>query len=150
VIARLARRDFVDISTEMSFRFRDVHDHLVRVTDDSLVFQDRITGILDAHLSNVSNRLNEVMKVLTIASTLLLPPTMLAGFYGMNVPLPHFPWRRARPVLVAGGDLLDAGGDDAGVLPETAGGSKKTNAETAKTAREKSCSTTSGVSMRWI
>lgn len=91
VIARLARRDFVDISTEMSFRFRDVHDHLVRFTDDSLNFQDRITGVLDAHLSNVSNRLNEVMKVLTIASTLLLPPTMLAGFYGMNVPLPHFP-----------------------------------------------------------
>lgn len=91
VVARLARRDFVDISTEMSFRFRDVHDHLVRVADDALLFQDRITGILDAHLSNVSNRLNEVMKVLTIASTLLLPPTMLAGFYGMNVPLPHFP-----------------------------------------------------------
>jgi len=91
VVARLARRDFVDISTEMSFRFRDVHDHLVRITDDAMTFQDRITGLLDAHLSNVSNRLNEVMKVLTIASTLLLPPTMLAGFYGMNVPLPHFP-----------------------------------------------------------
>jgi magnesium transporter len=91
VISRLARRDFVDISTEMSFRFRDVYDHLVRITDDSLTFQDRITGILDAHLSNVSNRLNEVMKVLTIASTLLLPPPMLAGFFGMNVPLPHFP-----------------------------------------------------------
>lgn len=91
VISRLARRDFVDISTEMSFRFRDVHDHLVRVADDAMTFQDRITGILDAHLSNVSNRLNEVMKVLTIASTLLLPPTMVAGLYGMNVPLPHFP-----------------------------------------------------------
>jgi magnesium transporter len=113
VIARLARRDFVDISTEMSFRFRDVHDHLVRVTDDSLVFQDRITGILDAHLSNVSNRLNEVMKVLTIASTLLLPPTMLAGFYGMNVPLPHFPggehaqfWWLAGICLTLAGTML--------------------------------------------
>jgi magnesium transporter len=113
VMARLARRDFVDISTEMSFRFRDVHDHLVRVTDDSLVFQDRITGILDAHLSNVSNRLNEVMKVLTIASTLLLPPTMLAGFYGMNVPLPHFPggeraqfWWLAGICLTLAGTML--------------------------------------------
>jgi len=91
VVARLARRDFVDISTEMSFRFRDVYDHLVRIADDSLAFQDRITGILDAHLSNVSNRLNEVMKVLTIVSTLLLPLTVLTGMYGMNVPLPHFP-----------------------------------------------------------
>src|SRR3954471_5314487 len=91
VVARLARRDFVDISTEMSFRFRDVYDHLVRVADDVLIFQDRITGLLDAHLSNVSNRLNEVMKVLTIVSTLLMPLTLLTSIYGMNVPLPQFP-----------------------------------------------------------
>ena len=51
VIARLARRDFLDISTEMSFRFRDVYDHLVRIADDAMIFQDRITGMLDAHLS---------------------------------------------------------------------------------------------------
>jgi magnesium transporter len=91
VVARLARRDFVDISTEMSFRFRDIYDHLVRVSDDALMFQDRITGILDAHLSNVSNRLNEVMKVLTIVSVVFLPLMLLTGIYGMNVPLPHFP-----------------------------------------------------------
>jgi magnesium transporter len=91
VIARLARRDFVDVSTEMAFRFRDVYDHLVRIADDVLIFQDRITGMLDAHLSNVSNRLNEVMKVLTVVSTTLMPLTLLTGVYGMNVPLPHFP-----------------------------------------------------------
>jgi magnesium transporter len=91
VIARLARREFVDISTEMAFRFRDVHDHLIRLSDDALLFQDRITGILDAHLSNVSNRLNEVMKVLTVVSTIFMPLTLLTGLYGMNVDLPHFP-----------------------------------------------------------
>ena len=91
VVARLARRDFVDVSTEMSFRFRDVYDHLVRIADDVLMFQDRITGMLDAHLSNVSNRLNEVMKVLTVVSTIFMPLTLLTGIYGMNVPLPHFP-----------------------------------------------------------
>jgi len=91
VIARLARRDFVDVSTEMSFRFRDVYDHLVRVADDALMFQDRITGMLDAHLSNVSFRLNEVMKVLTLVTVLFMPPTLVAGIWGMNVPLPHFP-----------------------------------------------------------
>ena len=91
VIARLARREFVDISTEMSFRFRDVYDHLVRITDDALIFQDRITGILDAHLSNVSNRLNEVMKVLTVVATIFMPLTLLSGLWGMNVRLPHFP-----------------------------------------------------------
>jgi magnesium transporter len=91
VVGRLARRDFPAISTEMSFRFRDVYDHLVRVADDATIFQDRITGMLDAHLSNVSNRLNEVMKVLTVVATVFMPPTLLAGIYGMNVPLPHFP-----------------------------------------------------------
>jgi magnesium transporter len=91
VVMRLARRDFAEVSVEMSFRFRDTYDQLVRIADDSLLFQDRITGMLDAHLSNVSNRLNEVMKVLTVFSVIFMPLTLLAGFFGMNVPLPQFP-----------------------------------------------------------
>ena len=91
VIGRLARRDFVDISTEMSFRFRDVYDQLVRIADDALIFQDRISGILEAHLSSVNNRLNAVMKVLTVVSVIFMPGTLLAGLWGMNVALPHFP-----------------------------------------------------------
>jgi magnesium transporter len=91
VIARLARRDFIDISTDLSFRFRDVYDHIVRLADDAAIFQDRITGILDAHLTNVSNRLNEVMKVLTVVSTIFMPLTLLSGLWGMNVVFPRFP-----------------------------------------------------------
>jgi magnesium transporter len=91
VISRLARREFVDISTEMSFRFRDIYDHLVRIADDALIFQDRLTGILDAHLSIVSNQLNDVMKVLAVVATIFMPLTLLTGVYGMNMPLPHFP-----------------------------------------------------------
>ena len=53
-IGRLARREFPIISDEMAYRFRDVYDHLVRIADEAIIFQDRITGILDAHLSNVS------------------------------------------------------------------------------------------------
>ena len=107
VIARLARRDFLDISTEMSFRFRDIYDHLVRVADDAMIFQDRITGMLDAHLSNASNRLNEVMKVLTVVATIFGPPTLVAGVWGMNVPLPHFPGGEdAQFWWVCGGMLL--------------------------------------------
>ncbi|MEO8257172.1 MAG: magnesium transporter CorA family protein [Acidobacteriota bacterium] len=90
VIARLARREFGDFTPEMAFRFRDVYDHLVRINDDALIFQDRITGILDAHLTNVSNRLNEVMKVLTVVATIFMPLTLLTGVFGMNVDLPHF------------------------------------------------------------
>ena len=54
VVGRLARREFVDISTEMAYRFRDVYDHLVRLADEAMIFQDRITGMLDAHLSTVA------------------------------------------------------------------------------------------------
>jgi len=91
VIGRLARREFADISIEMAFRFRDVYDHLVRLNDEALIFHDRITGILDAHLSSVSNRLNEVMKVLTVVATIFMPLTLVSGLYGMNVALPRFP-----------------------------------------------------------
>jgi magnesium transporter len=91
VIGRLARREFVDISSEMAIRFRDVHDHLVRLNDEAYAFQDRITGILDAHLSNVNNRLNQVMKVLTVLTTVFMPLTLLSGLWGMNIGLPHFP-----------------------------------------------------------
>ncbi len=75
----------------MSYRFRDVYDHLVRLTEDANIFHDRVTGILDAHLSFTSNRLNQVMKVLTIISTIFMPMTVLTGMCGMNVTLPHFP-----------------------------------------------------------
>ena len=56
-----------------------------------MFFQDRVTSLLDAHLSQVSNQLNGVMKVLTIIATLFMPLTVLTGMYGMNVPLPHLP-----------------------------------------------------------
>jgi magnesium transporter len=91
VVGRLARREFGAISDEMTYRFRDVYDHLVRISDDAVLFQDRVNGILEAHLSAVSNRLNEVMKVLTVMSTIFLPLTVLTGMWGMNVLLPHLP-----------------------------------------------------------
>jgi len=91
VLSRLGRREFPQISEEVAYRFRDVYDHVVRITDDALLFHDRLAAILEAHLSNVSNRLNEVMKFLTIFSVIFLPMTVLTGMYGMNVPLIHFP-----------------------------------------------------------
>jgi magnesium transporter len=90
-VGRLARREFSLIDEQLAYRFRDVHDHLVRLSDEAMFFTDRITSILDAHLSAVSNQLNQVMKVLTIIATLFMPLTVLTGMYGMNVPLPHLP-----------------------------------------------------------
>ncbi len=90
-VGRLARREFALVNEQLAYRFRDVHDHLVRLSDEAMFFQDRITSILDAHLSAVSNQLNSVMKVLTIIATLFMPLTVLTGMYGMNVRLPHLP-----------------------------------------------------------
>lgn len=90
-VMRLARREFPQISEQLSYRFRDVHDHLVRLSDEAMYFQDRISSLLEAHLSNVSNQLNGIMKVLTIISTVFMPLTVLTGMYGMNVSLPHLP-----------------------------------------------------------
>jgi len=91
VVGRLSRREFSAITDELTYRFRDVYDHLVRIADDAVIFQDRVNGILEAHLSAVSNRLNEVMKVLTVMSTIFLPLTVLTGMWGMNILLPHMP-----------------------------------------------------------
>jgi len=90
-VGRLARREFPLVSEQLAYGFRDIHDHLVRLSDEAMFFQDRITSILDAHLSAVSNQLNQVMKVLTIIATLFMPLTVLTGMYGMNVPLPLLP-----------------------------------------------------------
>ena len=91
VVGRLARREFPLISEQLSYRYRDVHDHLVRLADEAMYFQDRITSLLEAHLSMVSNQLNGVMKVLTVIATIFMPLTVLTGMWGMNVPLPDLP-----------------------------------------------------------
>ena len=90
-VGRLARREFPAISDEMSYRFRDVYDHVVRLTEEAMLFQDRVTGILEVNLATVSNRLNQIMKVLTVLSTIFMPLTLIVGAWGMNVPLPMFP-----------------------------------------------------------
>jgi magnesium transporter len=90
-IGRLARREFPTISDEMTYRFRDVYDHVVRLTEEAILFQDRVTGIFEVNLSTVSYRLNQVMKLLTVMSTIFLPLTVLTGMWGMNIPLPRFP-----------------------------------------------------------
>ena len=91
IVGRLARREFDLIDQEMAFRFRDVYDHLVRLADESIVFQDRVTGILDAHLASVSNRLAVVSRMLAAFAVIFGPLTIITGLFGMNVKLPVFP-----------------------------------------------------------
>ena len=84
ILHRMSRGEFALIPEEMRPFYRDVYDHLVRVVDLAESYRDLISGSLEAYLSVVSNRLNEIMKVLTIFSAVMLPLTFIAGVYGMN------------------------------------------------------------------
>lgn len=106
VVGRLARREFPQISDEITYRFRDVYDHFVRLSEEATLFQERATSILEAHLSTVSNRLNVVVKVLTVMSTIFLPLTVLTGMWGMNIPLPTFPGGDAAQFWWVGGVMV--------------------------------------------
>jgi magnesium transporter len=88
VVGRLSRREFDLIGQEMAYRFRDVYDQFARMADDAIVFHDRVTGIFDAYLASVSNRLADVSKVLAVIAALFGPLTVITGLFGMNVPLP--------------------------------------------------------------
>ena len=93
ILYRISHGDFKLISPEMMPYFRDIHDHLVRITDLAESYRDLIGGALDSYLSVVSNRTNDIMKVLTIFSAIMLPLTFIAGLYGMNfdnLPELHF------------------------------------------------------------
>ncbi len=73
---------------------RDVYDHTVHVIDSIETFRDLLSGLQDLYLSSVSNRMNEVMKVLTIIATIFIPLTFLAGIYGMNFEyIPELKWK---------------------------------------------------------
>ncbi len=74
---------------------RDVHDHTVRVIDTVETYRDLLSGMMDIYLSSVSNKMNEVMKILTIITTIFVPVTFIAGVYGMNfdyMPELHSKW----------------------------------------------------------
>lgn len=80
----LLRRDPPILQPSSVIYFQDVYDHIVRVTDSIDTYRDLLSGALDAYLSVVSNNLNEVMKRLTLISTIFLPLSFVVGFFGMN------------------------------------------------------------------
>jgi magnesium transporter len=72
---------------------KDIYDHTIQVIDTIETFRDMLSGILDIYLSSISNRMNEIMKVLTIIATVFMPLTFLAGVYGMNFKyMPELEW----------------------------------------------------------
>jgi magnesium transporter len=95
VISRLERWESHLIDKSIDIYLRDVYDHTIQVIDALETFRDTLSGMLDIYLSSVSNRMNEVMKVLTIIATIFIPLTLIAGIYGMNfryMPELESPW----------------------------------------------------------
>lgn len=84
VLNRLSRQEFSLIRPQAAIYFRDVYDRLARVVDTNDALRDLVSGALETYLSVVSNRLNEVMKFLTVVSTIILPLSLIASIYGMN------------------------------------------------------------------
>jgi len=83
-ITKLQRTESSLITPSTNMYLRDVYDHTIQIIDMVETMRDIITGLLDMYLSNVSNKMNEVMKVLTIIATIFIPLTFIAGIYGMN------------------------------------------------------------------
>jgi len=93
VISSLERGESSLIDASTGIYFRDVYDHTIQVIDTVETLRDMVTGMLDVYLSSVSNRMNEVMKVLTIIATIFIPLTFVAGIYGMNFEfMPELKW----------------------------------------------------------
>lgn len=84
VISSMQREESSLIKESTSIYLRDLYDHTIQVADTIETYRDMISGMLDIYLSSMSNRMNEVMKVLTIFAVIFIPLTFIAGIYGMN------------------------------------------------------------------
>lgn len=87
VLYRISHGEFPQIPENVLPFFRDVHDHLQRISDLSENYRDLVSGLFDIHFSVVANKTNDVMKVMTIFSSIMLPLSLIAGIYGMNTKL---------------------------------------------------------------
>jgi magnesium transporter len=82
---------------------RDLHDHAIRAIDTVETLRDLLASLLDLYVSNLTRRLNEVMKVLTIVATIFIPLTLITGIYGMNFRyMPELEWRWGYPAVMGG------------------------------------------------
>jgi len=101
VISRLERWESPLIDKSLNIYLRDVYDHTIQVIDSIETFRDMLSGLLDIYLSSVSNRMNEIMKVLTIIATIAIPLTVITGIYGMNFQfMPELQWQWSYPLVL--------------------------------------------------
>ncbi len=101
VISGLQRVDSKLVHASTLIYLRDVYDHTIHAIDTIETLRDMLSGMVDIYLSSITNRLNEVMKVLTIITTLFIPPSLIAGVYGMNFHnMPELGWQWGYPLAL--------------------------------------------------
>jgi len=101
VIGSLERGESPLVTKSTGIYLRDVYDHTIQVIDTVETFRDMLSGMLDIYLSSVSNRLNAVMKVLTVIATIFMPLTFIVGLYGMNFKyMPELEWHWGYPAVI--------------------------------------------------
>lgn len=94
VISSLTRGDTALVKKETVLYLRDIYDHTIQVIDTIETSRDMVSGMLDIYLTNASNRMNEIMKILTVIATIFIPLTFITGIYGMNFKnMPELSWQ---------------------------------------------------------
>jgi magnesium transporter len=100
LVSGLSKGESSLIQESTGIYLRDVYDHTIQIIDTIESFRDMLSGMLDIYLSTLSNKMNEVMKVLTIIATIFIPLTFVAGIYGMNFKyMPELEWRLGYPIV---------------------------------------------------
>jgi magnesium transporter len=101
ILLRLARDEFDEIPREAVPFYRDVYDHFLRINDLVESYRDLVTSSLEAYLSVQSNRMNDIMKQLTLIATVMMPITFIAGVWGMNFKhMPELEWSWGYPMAL--------------------------------------------------
>jgi magnesium transporter len=100
-VGNLLRGESDAIHKSTLIYLRDVYDHLIHVIDSVEIYRDMLGGMMDLYLSSLSNRMNEIMKVLTVIATVFMPLTFIAGVYGMNFKyMPELQWHWGYPAVL--------------------------------------------------
>jgi magnesium transporter len=100
VIGALERGESPLFQESSLIYLRDVYEHTIQIIDTVETFRDMVSGMLDIYLSSISNRMNEVMKVLTIIATVFIPLSFIVGLYGMNFSnMPELSWKWGYPMV---------------------------------------------------
>jgi magnesium transporter len=101
VVSAFQREESPLLTEKTDVYLRDVYDHTIQVVETIEAYRDIVSGLFDTYLSSVSNRMNEVMKVLTIIATIFIPVTFIAGVYGMNFHrMPELAWPLGYPLVL--------------------------------------------------